>query len=1072
MNVKFFIDRPIFASVISIFIVLLGFISLFTLPVEQYPNIAPPTIMVSASYPGASAEAVQNSVIVPLEQAINGVEDMIYIQSSATNSGTASISVFFKQGTNADMAAVNVQNRVARATGMLPAEVNQIGVTTMKRQTSVLQAFSLYSPNGTYDATFLSNYMKINIIPEVLRIQGVGDVMSFGSDYSIRIWLNPDVMRQYKLIPSDITAVLAEQNIEAATGSVGEESDNAHQYILKYTGRLEKPAEFENIVIRSLENGEMLRLKDVAKVELGAESYSFVSKTNGAPGSTAVIFQVAGSNATTVNENIGLYFDKVRKDLPKDIELITVFSTNDFLDASISEVISTLIIAILLVIFVVYFFLQDFRTTLIPAVSILVALVGTFAFLAIAGFTINLLTLFALILAIGTVVDDAIVVVEAVQANFDKGYKSPYLASVDAMKGLVSPIITTSVVFMAVFIPVTFMSGTQGTFYTQFGITMAVAVALSTINALTLSPALCALVLKPNPENELANKNFASRVRKVYNVTYSHMLKRYKKGVLYFIRRSWLVVTGLVIAVVALVYLMNTTKTGFVPDEDNGALFVNVTTSPGTSLHETAAVMNRIDAILKHVPEVKTYINVTGYSFVAGQSNTSGMFIVRLKDWGERESAGSSQKAIMGKLYGATQGIKAARIFIMAPGMIPGYGTGSGFELHMQDKTGGSVNDFFAVTQKFLGQLNQRPEIQMAFSSFNVNSPQYEVNVDAAQCKRAGISPREVLSVLGGYFGGIYASNFNRFTKVYRVMIQAEAKNRTDISTLKNIFVRNGTDMAPISQFVKIKRVYGSEVLTRFNLYNSIAVNGMTNVGYSSGDAIKAVEEVAASLPRGYSYEFGSITREESQTSNTTFFIFAMCIIFVYLILAALYESFFIPFAVLLAVPFGLAGSFLFAKMMGLENNIYLQTGLIMLIGLLSKTAILLTEYATVRRKAGMTLSQAAYTAASVRLRPILMTALTMVFGMLPLMFSTGVGANGNSSLGTSVVGGMVIGTLALLFMVPSFFIFFQKMHEHFHSSYKVEEESGLDLETSIELEVERVRIERENEIKNSSKKK
>lgn len=1066
MNVKFFIDRPVLASVISIFIVLAGVIGLFSLPVEQYPDIAPPTIIVSTAYPGADAEAVQKSVVVPLEQAINGVQDMMYITSSASNAGMVNITIYFKQGTDPDMAAVNVQNRVARATGVLPAEVNQIGVQTIKRQTNILQVISFYSPKGTYDKNFLSNYVKINIEPEILRIQGVGSVTVFGADYSLRIWLKPELMKQYGLIPSDITKVLAEQNLEIATGQLGENYTNQHQYTLRYTGRLERPEEFEQMVIRSLPNGEVLHLKDVARIELGVQDYQFDSKTNGAPGVGILAFQTAGSNATLVNEKIADFLDEARKSLPKDVEVATIMNSNDFLYASISEVVNTLLIAILLVIFVVYFFLQDFRTTLIPAVAIIVSLVGTFAFLKMAGFSINLLTLFALILAIGTVVDDAIVVVEAVQANFDAGYKSPYKASVDAMKTLVSPIFTTSVVFMAVFIPVAFIGGTQGTFYTQFGITMAVAVAISTINALTFSPALCALVLKPNPENPGANKTFASRVRTAYNVSFNRVLGKYKRAVLFVIRKSWLVVSMLILAIVALLYFMKTTPTGFVPDEDTGTLFVNVTTPPGTSLAATKKVMVKLDQVMKHIPEIKEFMNVAGYNFVGGASSTSGMYIVHLKNWDERTAKGSSSKAILGRIYGMTAGVKEASIFVMAPGMIPGYGAGNGFELHLQDKTGGDINRFFQVSRQFIGQLNARPEVKMAFSSFDPRYPQYEVSVDAAQCKRAGISPVAVLSTLGGYYGGIYASNFNRFTKVYRVMVQADPKYRQSPEDLDKIFVRNGTEMAPISQFVSLKKIYGPQVLNRFNLYNSIGIRGTMASGYSSGDGIKAIQEVAQKiLPRGFSYEFGGITREESQTTDTTLFVFALCLIFVYLILAALYESFFVPFAVLLAVPFGLAGSFLFARVMGLENNIYLQTGLIMLIGLLAKTAILLTEYATERRRAGMTLSQAAYTAAGVRLRPILMTALTMVFGMLPLMFASGVGANGNSSLGAGVVGGMLIGTFALLFMVPSLFIFFQRLHERFRTDYR-----GADTTKNVLIAKELEKIEEKHTPQNDKK--
>ena len=1034
MNVKFFIDRPVLSSVISIFVILLGIIGITTLPVEQFPDIAPPTIMVTTAYPGASAESVQKSVIVPLEQAINGVEDMMYMTSSSSNSGSATITVYFSQGTDIDMAAVNVQNRVSTATGLLPAEVNQIGVTTLKRQTSFLQTFSLVSKDDTYDQKFLSNYLNINVVPNLQRIKGIGQVLVFGADYSMRIWLKPEQMQRYHLIPSDITGVLAEQNIEASTGSLGADSQNTFQYTMKYKGRLIKPEEFEDIVIQSFADGSVLRLKDVARVELGKESYAFDSGTDGHNAATAIVFQLAGSNATAVNNNIDDYFKEVRKELPSGVELVSIMNSNDFLFASINSVIETLLIALLLVIFVVYFFLQDLRSTLIPIVAIVVSLVGTFSFLSLMGFSLNLLTLFALVLVIGTVVDDAIVVVEAVQARFDEGYKSPYKASVDAMKTLVSPIVSTSLVFMAVFIPVSFIPGTSGTFYQQFGLTMAVAVAISLVNALTLSPALCAILLRPAKERgEGEKKSFADRMRKAYFSTYDVMLNKYKNQVIFMVHHKFVAWSALVIAIAGLAWLMNTTQSGFVPDEDQGIIMINVNSAPGSSLSTTTSILDKVEARIKDIPEIDHFIKVSGYGLLSGQGNTYGMFIVRLKDWSERKNESQSNTGVIQQIYGRTMDIKDAQIFAISPGMIPGYGMGNSVELHMLDKQGGTLNDFFMATQKYIAQLNQRPEIAMAFSSFDIRYPQYKVDVDAAKCKRAGISPSEVLSVLGGYYGSIYASNFNRFTKVYRVMIQAAPEDRLDAKSLDKIFVRNGTKMAPISQFVSLKRVYGAEVLNRFNLYPSIQINAQINPGYSSGDAITAIKEVASqSLPKEYSYDFGGISREENNSSNTTLLIFGISLLFIYLIMSALYESFFMPFAVLLAVPFGLAGSFLFAKVMGLENNIYLQTGLIMLIGLIAKTAILLTEFATERRHAGMSLSQAAYSAAAARLRPIMMTALTMIFGMLPLMFSTGVGAHGNSSLGTGVVGGMIIGTVAMLFVVPVFFIVFQYIQELF----------------------------------------
>ncbi|MEG2614380.1 MAG: efflux RND transporter permease subunit, partial [Alistipes sp.] len=925
-----------------------------------------------------------------------------------------------------------VQNRVAQVLGSLPAEVTRIGVTTMKRQTSMLKVFALNSPDDSYDKGFLSNYMKINIQPRILRITGVGQFFVLGADYSMRIWLKPDVMAQYKLVPSDITAALAEQNIESATGSFGENSGQTYQYTMKYRGRLMTPEAFGEIVIRSSSDSDVLRLKDVARVELGDESYAFESEADGHPAAMAMIFQTAGSNATEVVKKIDDLLQEVRTELPKGIEVVDMMSANDFLFASMNEVMKTLIEAILLVILVVYIFLQDMRSTLIPSVSIIVSLVGTFAFLAAAGFSINLLTLFALVLAIGTVVDDAIIVVEAVQARFDIGYKSSYMATADAMGGITSAIITSTLVFMAVFLPVSMMGGTSGTFYTQFGITMAVAVGISAINALTLSPALCAMLLKPYVDEEGNTKdNFAARFRKSYNTAFSAMIAKYQHGVMFFIKRRWLMWSTLAAAIAALVLLMGSTKTGLIPDEDMGTVMINVTTAPGNSLAQTTEIMDKIEDRLKDIPQIRNYSKVSGYGLISGQGSSFGMYIIKLQDWTERPEKSDHVKAVIDQIHARTADIKDARVNAVAPPMITGYGSSNGFEMYLQDKKGGDITEFYMAAQALIAQLNARPEIGMAYTTYDIRFPQYIVDVDAAKCKRAGISPNEVLSALSGYYGGQYVSNINRFSKVYRVMLQADPKYRVDAESMNNIFVRVKGEMAPMSQFVTLTKTYGPETLNRFNMYTSISINGVAADGYSSGDAIRAIQEVtAASLPKDYGYEFGGITREESQSTSNSIIIFGICILLIYLILSALYESFLIPFAVILSVPCGLMGSFLFAKILGLENNIYLQTGLIMLIGLLAKTAILLTEYASERRAAGMTLTQAAMSAAKARLRPILMTALTMVFGLLPLMFSTGVGANGNSSLGTGAVGGMIIGTLALLFLVPSLFIVFQWLQE------------------------------------------
>ncbi len=1030
MTIKTFIDRPILSAVISVAILLVGFIALNVLPVEQYPDIAPPTVMVRASYTGANAETVQKSVIVPLEESINGVENMTYMTSEATNDGAATIYIYFKQGTDPDMAAVNVQNRVSKATGMLPTEVTQIGVTTIKRQNSILKIFSLYSEDPNYDETFLANYLKINVQPEILRIQGVGEVVQLSSDYSMRIWLKPDVMAQYRLVPGDIAQVLGEQNIESPTGTLGENSEQTFQYVMKYKGRLEKPEEFGDMVVRALPNGEVLRLKDVASVELGALAYTTDGETNGYPAASSMVFQVAGSNANEVISSIDNYLASIEKDLPKGVKVAHMMSSKDFLDASIAEVVKTLLQAILLVILIVYLFLQSIRATIIPSVAIIVSLVGTFAFLIIAGFSINLLTLFALILSIGTVVDNAIVVVEAVQAKFDAGYRSPYMATVDAMSGITSAIISCTLVFMAVFIPVSFMSGTSGTFYTQFGLTMAVAVGISTINALTLSPALCALIMRPHAEGE-GKKSFSQRFHIAFEAAFEKVQYRYKNGVMVFIRHKWLVGVILVATCVILVILMKTTKTGLVPQEDTGVFFVDVSTAPGSTLHQTKEVMTRIEDRLKQFPQVSVYSKNSGTGMISGDGSSHGMFIVKLKHWDERPGKEDNVNAVIGRLYAETGDIKDATIFAFAPPMITGYGQSNGIELYLQDKKGGDLETLYNISQEFAARLRERPEIGAAYTSFNINYPQYLVDVDAVKCKRMGISPNEVLSTIAGYYGGLYASNFNRFTKLYRVMIQASPEYRLDTESLNNIFVRSGNDMAPVGQFVTLTKVYGSESVSRFNMFNSIPVNGMPADGYSTGEAIKAIQEVAATtLPVGYGYDFGGITREETGDNTATIIIFAICILLIYLILCGLYESAMIPLAVILSVPCGLAGSFLFAKVMGLENNIYLQTGLIMLIGLLAKTAILLTEYATERRRCGMSLIQSALSAATVRLRPILMTALTMIFGLLPLVFSTGVGAQGNISLGVGAVGGMLVGTLALLFLVPTLFIVFQYLQE------------------------------------------
>ena len=1036
MKLDRFIKRPVLSTVISILIVILGLLGLLSLPIEQYPNIAPPTVLVSASYQGANAQTVLNSVIAPLEEQINGVENMDYMTSTATNTGEASISVYFKQGTDPDMAAVNVQNRVAKAQGFLPAEVTQVGVIAEKRQTSMLMGFALYSDDDRYDQKFLENYANINIVPEVKRVPGVGEAMVMGTDYSMRIWLKPDVMAEYKLMPSDVSAALAEQNIEAAPGQFGEQGNQSFQYVMRYKGRLQTEEEFENIVIRATENGEVLRLKDIANIELGRLTYGFSNEVNGHPGVTVMVFQTAGSNATSIIQNIEKYLKEIEPTLPPGMKTEVIMSANDFLFASIHEVVKTLLEAFLLVVIVVYVFLQDFRSTLIPLIAIPVALIGTFFVLYVIGFSLNLLTLCAMVLAIAIVVDDAIVVVEGVHAKLDQGCQSARKASIDAMSELGGAIVSITLVMMAVFIPVSFMTGTSGTFYRQFGLTLAIAIGLSAINALTLSPALCALFLKPHDPNKEEKKTFVTRFHNGFNVAYSTLLQKYKKSVLFFVQHRWIAFGGVALGVFLLVFLMKVTPTGLVPNEDTGTVFAVLDMPPGTSQERTQKALLQLDSLIAANPAVKSRTTITGYSFIAGQGNTYGTIIVKLKDWAEREDIEKSDlNSVIGSLYvQAKMGISDANVLIFGPPMIPGYSLSNGFELNLQDKTGGDLDRFFEIANQFLAKLNQRPEIAAARTSFNPTFPQYMIDIDAAKCKQAGISPRDILTTLQGYYGGLYASNFNSFGKLYRVMIQADPSARISPETLNQIKVRNGSEMAPITQFMSLRKVYGPDNIDRFNMYTSMSVNGSVAAGYSSGEAIQAIREVAAeTLPQGYGYEFSGMTREEANTgTSTTALIFVLCMVFVYLLLSAQYESYILPLAVLLSIPFGLAGSFIFAQFMGVDNNIYMQVGLIMLIGLLAKNAILIVEFAVDRRRQGMSILWSAIAGSAARLRPILMTSLAMVIGLLPMMFASGVGANGNSTIGTSAIGGMLIGMLTQIFIVPVLFVAFQSLQERF----------------------------------------
>ncbi len=1033
MKLDTFINRPVLSTVISIFIVILGFIGMLWLPITQYPDIAPPTIQVSTTYTGADAKTVLNSVIAPIEEQINGAEGMTYIQSTATNSGSATINVYFEQGFDPDMAAVDVQNRVAKAQSQLPAEVTKVGVITQKRQTSMLLVFSLYAPEDKFDQAFIENYLKINVIPPIQRVNGVGDAMVMGADYSMRIWLKPDAMAQHNLMPSDISAALSEQNIEAAPGQFGEQGNQAFQYVMRYKGRLITPEEFDKIIIRADKNGNVLYLKDVASMELGRVSYGFKGKTNGHHSASAIIFQTAGSNATEVINSVQQKIDEASKDLPAGLKFNVSMNTNEFLYASIEEVIKTLIEAFILVFLVVYVFLQDLRSTIIPAIAIPVALIGTFFGLYLIGFSINLLTLSALVLAIAIVVDDAIVVVEAVHAKLDEGYTSARTAAIDAMREIGGAIISITLVMMLVFIPVSFMSGTSGVFYRQFGLTMAISIGLSALNALTLSPALCAVFLKPHTtEGERKKVGFVKAFHNGFNKNFEKLLKHYKKWTGFFINHK-ITAFGIVAAsIVALAAMMMTTSTALVPNEDTGVLYCMVNMPPATSLEKTEATLAEVDKVLAANPAIDTRTEILGYSFLAGQGNTYGTFIVKLKNWSER-GKGQDAASVLGQLYGAVgQAVKGGTVLMFQPPMISGYSVTSGFELQLQDKTGGDINKFFQVYQQFIAALNQRPEIQQAYSTFNPTFPQYMVNIDVAKTKQAGISPSTVLTTLQGYYGGMYVSNFNRFGKLYRVMMQADPESRVSPETLNNIKVRVGNEMAPITNFITLERVYGPDIISRFNLFTSISVSGTPNVGYSNGDAIQAIREVAEqTLPMGYGYEFSGMTREEQNSSaSSTAVVFGLCLLFVYLLLSAQYESYILPLSVILSIPLGLMGSFVFAKIFDVNNNIYLQIALIMLIGLLAKNAILIVEFALDRRKTGMSITGAAIAGAAARLRPILMTGFAMIIGLLPLMLANGVGANGNRALGTGAVGGMLIGMILQVLIVPALFVACQKIQE------------------------------------------
>ena len=1067
MKLDRFINRPVLSTVISVLIVILGIIGLATLPVTQYPDIAPPTVQVRATYTGANSTAVLNSVIAPLEDQINGVENMMYIQSSASNNGAADINVYFNQGTDPDMAAVNVQNRVSMAQGLLPAEVTKVGVTTQKRQNSMLMVFSLYDETDSYNIEFIENYANINLIPEIKRVKGVGDANVLGQDYSMRIWLKPDVMAQYKLVPTDVSAALAEQNIEAAPGQFGERGNQTFQYTIRYKGRLQQTTEFEDIVIKALPDGNVLRLGDVADIELGRLAYTFNNMVNGHKAVSCIVYQMAGSNATETISDLEKVLAKAQESLPTGLNINIAQNANDFLFASIHEVIKTLIEAFILVFIVVYIFLQDMRSTLIPAIAIPVALVATFFVLKLIGFSVNLLTLSAMVLAIAIVVDDAIVVVEGVHAKLDQGYKSSREASIDAMSELGGAIVSITLVMMSVFIPVSFMGGTAGTFYRQFGITMAISIGFSALNALTLSPALCAIFLKPHDEGHGAKKmTRVERFHTAFNAAYDSILKKYKKHVVFFIHKKWLSFGLVAASIILLVFFMKVTPTGMVPNEDTGTIMGAVTLPPGTSQERAMEILNRVDSLVAAEPAVDSRTVISGFGFIGGQGPSYGSIIIKLKDWEERSMMQNSD-IVVGTLFMRAQKIiKDALVLFFAPPMIPGYSASSDIELNMQDKTGGDLNHFYDVVLDYMDALKARPEINSAQTTFNPSFPQYMLDIDAAACKKAGISPSDILTTMQGYFGGLYASNFNRFGKMYRVMIQAEPEATKNLESLNSIKIRNGNEMAPISQFVSVKKVYGPDVIGRFNLYTSIKVMVAPASGYTSGQALQAIAEVAKeNLPTGYGYELGGMAREEASTSgSSTGIIFILCFVFVYLLLSAQYESYILPLSVLLSVPFGLLGSFLFVNgfaalgnipalkmILGtMSNDIYMQIALIMLMGLLAKNAILIVEFALDRRKQGMSISWAAVLGAAARLRPILMTSLAMIVGLIPLMLAMGVGAHGNRTLGASAIGGMLIGMIFQIFIVPVLFVVFQWLQEKF----KPIEWESMD-NTEVEPEIE-----------------
>ena len=1040
MKNNIFINKYVMACAISIVIALVGYISMRTLSVEQYPDIAPPTVNVSTSYSGADENTVMKSVIQPLEEAINGVTDMTYMTSKASSNGDVEINVYFKQGVDADMAAVNVQNRVTRAQALLPAEVNKVGVKVEKRQNNILQIFAVRSVDGKFDEDFVSNYVDINVKPRLMRITGVGNVQSLGNTYALRIWLKPDVMAQYGLSPDEIFAAIGGQSFVSAVGSLGEQSGNSYQYSMQYKGTLKTVEEFNNIVLRT-SGGGMLHLSDVAEVKIGAMSYNFTSNIEDRPGALFMVFQAPGANATEVNARINKTCDELKATMPAGLEFVTLMTSDDFLFAAIHNVVETLVIAILLVVLVVFFFLQNFKATIIPSISIIVSLLGTFAIVKMAGFSLNILTLFALVLAIGTVVDDAIVVVEAVMAKMEGGISDAREATRQAMSEVSVAVVSCTLVFMAVFIPVTFMPGTSGTFFTQFGVTIASSVGLSCVSALTLCPALCAIMMRVT-EGDKEGKGITYYTKKAYTVSYNAIYDKYSKSVKKFISRPVLAWSLLALAAVLLVFFMRSLPSGLVPQEDQGVFLAELRAPEGTTLSQTREIMKQVEAKVKNIPEMETFAVCCGYGMYSGAGSNFATLVVRLKNWDDRSGMSHLIDLVMGRFYFDCKDIKNVQVLPFQMPQIPGYGTSNSVSLVVEDPSDGNLSEFAKNTEHFLAKLTERPEIASAMSTYSERFPKYQVDVDAAQCNRVGVSPAHVLNTLGTFCGGAYIGNFNQFGKVYRIMAAASPEFRLDPSSLNNIFVQvKEGRMAPISEFVSLKEIVGPANIEHFNMFQSITCYIEAAGGYTEGDAHKAIAEVfKEEMPSTASYEYSGMSREleEAAGSNATALIYVICAILIYLILASLYNSWFTPWAVLFSVPFGLMGAFVFAyfgnllHLPGMDNNIYLQTGVIMLIGLLAKTAILITEFASERRAQGMSIHDAAFEACKERLRPILMTVATMIIGMIPLVIEGGAGANGNRALALGVIGGMSIGTIALLFVVPAFFIVFQHLHEKY----------------------------------------